>query len=299
MLSWGRALNGQLGLGGIEEEFVATPSRSKHLGSHRVLQVASGLQHTLILIDNGCVLSCGKNESCQLGQDKSCLRPGAIDSLETKFITFVACGSSHSLAIDKDGNLFAWGDNYHGQLGLSSVEQCQPIPKLVRLKACVVQVVAGGNHTIALLQDGRIFSWGQNSYGQLGNTGKSSNVPQLIADFEGVPLICIAAGTNHSVAVTCSGLVFAWGRNHKGQLGLGHENDVFKPTEITALRAQSIRHVTCGEEHTLFLTAEGGVFVCGSNVHGQLGLPSAHQCSHPIRIHDLMGSTVTQIACGK
>ena len=76
MLSWGRALSGQLGLGGIEEEFVSTPMRSKHLGSHRVLQVATGLQHTLILLDNGCVLSCGKNESGQLGQDKSCLRPG-------------------------------------------------------------------------------------------------------------------------------------------------------------------------------------------------------------------------------
>ena len=76
MLSWGRALSGQLGLGGIEEEFVSAPMRSKHLGSHRVLQVATGLQHTLILLDNGCVLSCGKNESGQLGQDKSCLRPG-------------------------------------------------------------------------------------------------------------------------------------------------------------------------------------------------------------------------------
>ena len=146
---------------------------------------------------------------------------GAIDSLETKFITFVACGSSHSLAIDKEGSLFAWGDNYHGQLGLGSTEQNHPIPKydeeyewglekgyqflshpspflsllqlippcsllslllppssplsllslhlplpflilllllllllprLVKLKPRVVQVAAGGSHTIALLQ---------------------------------------------------------------------------------------------------------------------------------------------------
>ncbi|KAL5505563.1 hypothetical protein EMCRGX_G007016 [Ephydatia muelleri] len=266
---------------------------------HRVPQVATGLQHTLILLDNGCVLSCGKNESGQLGQDKSCLRPGAIDSLETKFITFVACGSSHSLAIDKEGSLFAWGDNYHGQLGLGSTEQNHPIPKLVKLKPRVVQVAAGGSHTIALLQDGRVFSWGQNSYGQLGTIGKSSNVPQLMADFEGVPLIFIAAGTNHSIALTCSGLVFGWGRNNKGQLGLGHENDVYKPTELPALRAQNIINVACGEEHTVFLTMDGGVFVCGSNTQGQLGLPSAHQCVHPIRVQDLMGSTVIQIACGR
>ena len=76
MLSWGRALSGQLGLGGIEDEFVSVPARNKHLGNHKVLQVATGLQHTLILLENGCVLSCGKNDSGQLGQEKCCLRPG-------------------------------------------------------------------------------------------------------------------------------------------------------------------------------------------------------------------------------
>ena len=76
MLSWGRALSGQLGLGGIEDEFVSVPTRNKRLGNHKVLQVASELRHTLILLENGCVLSCGKNDSGQLGQDKCCLRPG-------------------------------------------------------------------------------------------------------------------------------------------------------------------------------------------------------------------------------
>ncbi len=95
-----------------------------------------------------------------------------------------------------------------------------------------------------------------------------------------------------------SGAVYAWGKNNKGQLGLGDAEDRVYPTQVRSLRNQRICFVACGAEHTVCLTEDGGVFSFGSGQYGQLGHGSKSDEQLPRKIIELMGTEVSQIACG-
>lgn len=113
MLCWGNTRHGQLGLGGIDDEIVSEPRANKNFPGEsrrqRVVEIACGYNHTLFLLDDGTVYSCGNNDYEQLGHDGSHTRPELVASLETQFITHIAAGHSFSLALSKTGNLYCWG----------------------------------------------------------------------------------------------------------------------------------------------------------------------------------------------
>jgi E3 ubiquitin-protein ligase HERC4 len=139
-----------------------------------VQQIACGHAHSVLLTDGSEVWSCGSNEKGQCGQETSSTRPARIDSLSVPGlrVTQVACGHSHSLALTAEGLLYAWGSNEHGQLGVSPsstshLGQPRPIESLPP-DMKVLQVACGGHHNLALMNSGRVFSWGSNRYGQLG-----------------------------------------------------------------------------------------------------------------------------------
>jgi E3 ubiquitin-protein ligase HERC4 len=261
VLGWGRTTEGQLGLGGIEETIVREPRSLKTLqkARERVQQIACGHTHTVLLTEKGEVWSCGSNERGQCGQDVSSTRPAVIDSLSSVGVVSVSCGHSHSLALTAEGLLYAWGSNDHGQLGmsptsLSHLGQPQVVESLSQFK--VLQVACGGHHNLALLKSGRVFSWGSNKYGQLGlrATVLANSSPQEVVALLGLPILHIAAGDAHSMVVSQSGAVYGWGRNTFGQLGVGHEKDTPEPTELSTLRTQRVKYISCGETHSAALT---------------------------------------------
>lgn len=144
MLCWGSTKHGQLGLGGIEEELILAPQVNKQFSSSstsssskRVLQVSCGYNHTLFLLDDGTVYSCGNNDYEQLGHEGPRKRPEPIALLETHFITQIAAGHSYSLALNKSGSLFCWG----AVSGRSEdVEFFHPKPQMLKVEAPVIQV---------------------------------------------------------------------------------------------------------------------------------------------------------------
>uniref|UniRef100_A0A8C0WS78 HECT-type E3 ubiquitin transferase n=1 Tax=Castor canadensis TaxID=51338 RepID=A0A8C0WS78_CASCN len=146
-----------------------------------------------------------------------------------------------------------------------------------------------------------VFCWGQNKYGQLGLgiDCKKQTSPQLIKSLLGIPFMQVAAGGAHSFVLTLSGAIFGWGRNKFGQLGLNDENDRYVPNLLKSLRSQKIVYICCGEDHTAALTKEGGVFTFGAGGYGQLGHNSTSHEINPRKVFELMGSIVTQIACGR
>ncbi len=111
MLCWGSTKYGQLGLGGIEEDLITSPKLNKYLNTDDingcVKQAACGVNHSLFLLEDGSVYSCGNNDFEQLGHGGPRKKPEKVEDLY--FITQIAAGHSFSLALNKDGELFCWG----------------------------------------------------------------------------------------------------------------------------------------------------------------------------------------------
>uniref|UniRef100_A0A2K6TEZ3 HECT and RLD domain containing E3 ubiquitin protein ligase 4 n=1 Tax=Saimiri boliviensis boliviensis TaxID=39432 RepID=A0A2K6TEZ3_SAIBB len=303
MLCWGNASFGQLGLGGIDEEIVLEPRKSDFFINKKVRDVGCGLRHTVFVLDDGTVYTCGCNDLGQLGHEKSRKKPEQVVALDAQNIVAVSCGEAHTLALNDKGQVYAWGLDSDGQLGLLGSEECIRVPRNIKSLSDIqiVQVACGYYHSLALSKASEVFCWGQNKYGQLGlgTDCKKQTSPQLIKSLLGIPFMQVAAGGAHSFVLTLSGAIFGWGRNKFGQLGLNDENDRYVPNLLKSLRSQKIVYICCGEDHTAALTKEGGVFTFGAGGYGQLGHNSTSHEINPRKVFELMGSIVTQIACGR
>lgn len=127
---------------------------------------------------------------------------------------------------------------------------------------------------------------------------KKISDPTKISSLDGVPIGHISCGGYHSFAVSKSGAVFGFGKNSFGQLGLGDENPRFYPTQLKTLRSIGVRKVAAGEDFSVFLTNDGGVFSCGAAQYGQLGHGNNSNVSLPRMVVEMMGTQVAQIQCG-
>uniref|UniRef100_A0A8C1UAJ4 HECT and RLD domain containing E3 ubiquitin protein ligase 3 n=1 Tax=Cyprinus carpio TaxID=7962 RepID=A0A8C1UAJ4_CYPCA len=302
MLCWGSSASGQLGIG-VSEASVFEPRSCCMFDGRGLKEVACGSQHSLFLLHDGSVYASGSNSCGQLGHDKGGWRPELVGALDAQKIAGVSCGQAHSLAVNEQGQVFAWGAGEGGQLGLGTAEEAVRVPRLIK-KLCehrISQVMCGNQHCIALSKDGQLFVWGENSSGQLGlGKGEPSTLsPQPLKSLCGIPLAQISAGGDHSFALSLSGAVFGWGKNSTGQLGLNDEQDRAVPCHIKFLRSQKVVYISCGEEHTAALTKEGGLFTFGNGSRGQLGHDSTRNEPLPRRVMELMGTEVSQIACGR
>uniref|UniRef100_A0A8D1H4J9 HECT and RLD domain containing E3 ubiquitin protein ligase family member 6 n=1 Tax=Sus scrofa TaxID=9823 RepID=A0A8D1H4J9_PIG len=274
-------------------------------GGDALLQAASGERHSLLLLSNGAVQSCGDNSHGQLGRKgvQRGERPERIPALKTLPVRLVSCGKEHSLAVCHRGRVFAWGAGSEGQLGTGDFKEVNFIPKKITLTDIkIIQVSCGHYHSLALSEDGQVFSWGKNSDGQLG-LGKevpSQASPQRVRSLEGIPLAQVAAGGAHSFALSLPGTSFGWGSNRAGQLALSGNNvpaQAYKPRSVGALKNLGVIYISCGYEHTAVLTQDGKVFTFGDNSYGQLGHSPTAEKRGP-RLVERIEGLVSQIDCG-
>jgi alpha-tubulin suppressor-like RCC1 family protein len=252
--------------------------------SVHVLAIATGAEHSLALSDAGEVWSWGRNSEGQLGDGTTTDRwtPQRIGGLPV--IRAIAAGSDLSLAIDVDGGVWRWGRISHDQLGAVSEPSAGGIlvvPEALPSPQSVEAIAAGGTlgpqgvgHSLAVDADGRVWSWGYNIRGQLGqgDTG-SRHEPGLIGGL--TQIVGVAAGGFSSLALTEDGSLWAWGSNAAGQLGDGTFDRRRVPTPVTI--ARGLVNVDAGGDadrvHVLALNQDGTVWAWGANDQGQLGDP--------------------------
>lgn len=264
------------------------------------------------------VLAVGEYECCVLSMDGSVTIFGSIKdssesyasstkitALETLNVVDIFAGGGHMFAVTDDGRAYGWGMNGYGQLGWKDNSgQCVVnIPKSIRQLSSkrVVQISCGKQHTLVLLHDGSIYSMGDNSFGQLGiGSNTATCEPSEISSLHGLPIARVVASGWHSFCITVSGRVFCWGRNDYGQLGLGDRVNRKAPCHLRMLRSHTVKFIAGGDYHSVALTQDGGVFTFGSSSKGQLGHGTTSEFEvNPRKVFELMGSVVTQIACGK
>ncbi|XP_050667406.1 probable E3 ubiquitin-protein ligase HERC4 isoform X2 [Leptidea sinapis] len=308
MLCWGNATHHELCLeSSVDLDLVIKPTLSKWKESSHIQSVAAGQFHTLYLTNVGHLYSCGNNDVGQLGRHAASddgKTPGSlVETFKGCSLSAIACGLQHSMAIDEWGQPFSWGSDSMGQLGSNLGAYAQDKPKIIKFLATrnVIQIACGSYHSIALTNNGELYAWGANSYGQcgLGTVSKKETTPKQITSLIGVPIAFVACGSNHTFVLSKSGAVFGFGKNSHGQLGLQDRESRCYPTHLKTLRSVKVCHISCGDDFTAFLTLDGGVFTCGTGEYGQTGHGVTRDELVPRKIMELMGSTVTQIACGR
>ncbi len=195
------------------------------------------------------------------------IRP--ICTLYAKLInTYVSCGHDHTILI-KQGDLYAWGNNEHGQLGLGNLAN-QNSPQKIDLDNVIV-VASSTYYTMAVTINNKLYAWGDNSFGELGlGNNFVHNLPQKV-NLDNVRII--KCGDAHTMAITTNNELYAWGRNNYGQLGLGKNSDnICENNFPQQVCPGGIRSVSCGIFHTAIITTCGDLYACGDNTYGQLGL---------------------------
>ncbi|XP_038223084.1 probable E3 ubiquitin-protein ligase HERC4 isoform X2 [Zerene cesonia] len=307
MFCWGNATHHELCIEGSDNlNLVIKPTFSKWKESSHIQFVAAGEFHTLYLTNVGHLYSCGNNDVGQLGRhtkEEDGKYPALVETFKGCSLSAIACGMQHSMAIDEWGQPFSWGSDSMGQLGSNLGAHAQDKPKIIKFLATknVIQIACGFYHSVALTNNGELYAWGANSYGQcgLGTMSNKETTPQQITSLVGVPIALVACGSNHTFVLSKSGAVFGFGKNSHGQLGLQDRENRCYPTHLKVLRNVKVCYISCGEDFTAFLTLDGGVFTCGSGEYGQTGHGTVKDELVPRKIVELMGSTVTQIACGR
>ena len=252
--------------------------------------------HSLGIDNKGNLWAWGNNDVGQLGDGTSGqyaykTRPVQIKK-ETKF-SQVSAGSSHSLAIDSEGNLWVWGYNEYGRLGDGTTTQ-RTSPIQIKDGIKFSQVSAGSDHSLAIDSEGNLWAWGYNGRGQLGD-GTTTQRTSPVQIKEGTQFVKVSAGDSHSLAIDNEGNLWAWGSNSFGQVGNGTSgNFIYSPVQIKS--GTKFSQISAGSYHSLAIDSEGNLWAWGYNELGQLGYGTTTQRTSPIQIKD--GTKFSQISAG-
>ena len=272
LYSWGLASSGELGHGGWTPIEVAVPRMILSLNRTRVVSVCAGANHTLAISEAGQLWTCGRGRHGQLGHghfhDEGILT--LVESIRAERIVSAAAGKAHSMALAADGKIFTWGDARRGQLGHQQLAALMQGPNPQPIAIPFPQPISS-------LEPAKL------------------RPPQRVT--------AIAAGGDHSMAVTVGGTLLAFGSNKHGQLGTGDCLDRMIPTEVPLAQDGGSRlplrgvQVQCGAAHTIVLVQNQGrmeVRTAGDNSYGQLGVGDRRERS---RFHCISGLTEERVVC--
>lgn len=303
---WGSNTHGKLGVGETDTD---TPSSNVARLVQRsgggeltgIVDVSVGDDHVLALAANGQLFSWGRNDDGQLGDGSGHSQTAAVlvgFAADQPFNNAVAmsAGGSHSCAVDDSGSLWCWGNGSSGKLGNGSDESEDRPVRVLRAAdqalESVAAISAGGQHSCAIA-DGRVYCWGSNASGQLGNGEEGGSSAWAVRswlddddDGDSVPTtyLSVSGGASsdqgHSLAVDSEGQVYAWGCNCDSRLGPGHgDGNVTRPRRVS-LRGfgheqvpfRGGESVTAGAAHSCAARRDGTLWCWGNNTQGRLGI---------------------------
>ncbi|CAJ1402484.1 unnamed protein product [Effrenium voratum] len=327
---WGAGSFGRCGHG--EEADNMYPKQVSSMIGKSCSQVALGVCHSLALV-RGSVWSWGgflytghgENddiETARVLEDETLGHSGRIVE--------VAAGRFHSLALSATGEVFSWGSGSLGRLGHPHLEaQTVPLQIFKRdsrdardardSKALIgwvpaerslqeeavcraeLQLACGGMHSAAVSSDGSCWLWGHGEYGQNASNDDLWK-PSLLSAIDPISrskikVLRVALGMEHSLLISTTLELYSWGRNHRGQLGLGTTTDTSEPTFVAALSKASA--VAAGEDHSAAITPGGEVYTWGNAECGKLGHGSSmirSAMSFPKQIN--LEARVRKVSCG-
>eukprot|EP01130_Rhizamoeba_saxonica_P006354 TRINITY_DN2531_c0_g1_i2.p1 TRINITY_DN2531_c0_g1~~TRINITY_DN2531_c0_g1_i2.p1 ORF type:complete len:606 (-),score=90.28 TRINITY_DN2531_c0_g1_i2:45-1862(-) len=220
---------------------------------YRIKMVTCGNSHTLCLTEGGDLFSWGRGDSGQLGfgTEFDYCEPRLLESLINETITYITSGSDFNIAITKNNVMYSWGSNTNGQLGVGTQsDEWKPAIISTFNNINIVKVHSAWRHSLAISDEGIVYGWGINNYGQLGlgYTSVAEVKPQIVKLLLGYKVIDIACGWRHSIFLTEHGDVYCCGVSKYGQCGIVSKT-VIEPHIV--LSHSGIRSIVAGGEHSL------------------------------------------------
>eukprot|EP00090_Calanus_glacialis_P018965 TRINITY_DN29288_c0_g1_i1.p1 TRINITY_DN29288_c0_g1~~TRINITY_DN29288_c0_g1_i1.p1 ORF type:complete len:689 (-),score=225.92 TRINITY_DN29288_c0_g1_i1:63-2129(-) len=293
---------GQLGLG--HNNNVIKPSCVKTLKPDLVAAVACGRHHTIVAMQSGVMFAMGSNSEGQLGVGRNpewTSVPMEFGGIEGK-IAKVSAGTTHSLALTDRGQVWVWGSNTEGQLGLGEEgEENVFQPVLLPFNNKVMDINCGYYHSAIVTDQGELFTFGEVDGGKLGLNGvkDETDSPRLVNIPE--PVTSVSCGGNHTIVLTQAGKLYSFGQSTNGQLGLGNRIlESSTPHPLVTLAHVQIVSVSCGENHSVALSASGQLYTFGDGRHGKLCLDLETITNHfsPAYVARFRGFKVTKAVAG-
>jgi alpha-tubulin suppressor-like RCC1 family protein len=310
LYAWGQGNSGQLGHSAL------TNSSSPILVSGPVstswITVSAGGSQSFGITSLGVLYGWGNNADGELGDSTLATKslPVLVSGPAATSWASVAAGFYHTLGITTEGRLYAWGYNTSGQVGDLTVIQ-KSVPVLVSGPATTswAFISAGGNQSspygeqsYAITTLGRLYAWGNNSFGQLGDNtvvGKSSPILVSGPAITSWSFLSSAGTANATIlAVTTTGLGYGWGANIQGQAGINSLTNVSSPIIIQARDILSWSVIGAGLLHSVGITATGRLYAWGNNTNGQLGDLTTTNRSSPVLVSGPSATSWTTLGTG-
>ncbi len=305
LYTFGRNNKGQLGLGFTsrigDTNHAITPTEVATQGL--TIAALSFSQNTsLALTSEGHVYAWGDNDEGQLGlgdaatmdfDDVDRLTPERVPGLED--VVAVVRGYDHSMALDAQGNVWTFGDNGDGQLGLGD-EQSRDVPTQLPSLTHIVQIAAGSKSSYALDEQGNVWAWGRNRYGNLGQGTEDTNPHNAPAQITSLSdIIMLATGRDHVLALDARGQIWAWGLNASFQVGEETLGDpVTSPVERSDI--DDVRAVYAHANQSFVLRTDSKLYGWGQNLNGTLGIANEEDVSTPndpvFGLEDVRGAAI-------
>ena len=343
--SWGNNQSCQCGINKSLYQIVQNPINISYLNNGiKAKEISCGNEYNLILTTNNELYGFGSNDDCVL-----CLKDKKIKTeqftkiplnIENDKIIQISSGTVHNLILTEKGKVYSWGSSQGGQLGLSENiltsfpnfinELCINQPIQIPILSNIKKIVSGEAHSIALSKDGKCYSWGFGSNGQLGlgfcedsfepGYGMSKSrvfEPKLIENFDNIK--DISSGKTFSMFINEKNELFGCGINDLFQCGIQEKNpknhifnpeiecfDFIIPTMLKCFFNMKVEKVSCGEGHCIAIVKDNSdgkkkVWCWGNNKFGQLGIGGQIKKSLPKTIDYLLqydDVKIEDISCG-
>ena len=274
-------------------------NRRINILSSGIKQIACGNDHSMLLLGDGSLWSCGYNGDGQLGLGDTTTRT-TFTQVTTNInndVKEVVCGGSHTFILKNDGSVWCCGLNNWGQLGLGTSDY-NAHSTFTQVTNDVKQIACGNQHTFILKNDGSVWSCGNNYTGALGlnDTTDRTTFTQVTTNINN-DVKQIACGSSHTFIIKNDGSVWSCGRNNNGRLGLGDTTQRNTFTKVTTNINNDVKQIACGSSHTFILKNDGSIWACGYNSSGQLGLGDTTDRNTFTKVITNINNDVKQIDC--
>ena len=332
LFGWGQNESGQCGIEPSKNKILSDPTQIDSLNPFKIKEVSCGSEHTLALTEEGELYSFGKAEDGVLGYDtvtEISHIPQKISFFTSNNIKIesISTGSIHNIALDTEGKVYSWGSNLLGELGFQMERKnvsppSSSTPSQINCLPRVEKVACGEGHSIAICEEGAVYSWGYGSCGQLGlgfcehsvSSGKirglSHNAnPTRIQGFSSKNVRC---GKTFTMFLNEKGELYSCGVNNEFQLGIKKFSkalcyDIIIPTRVDAFINMKVLKIACGESHCIAIIQDTtnnmtNLWSWGSNTFGQLGHGTPEKSSLPKPLNYFLyykNMEIIDIACGE